>query len=126
MFIFLFRTTTFFYIKKPTLRPSLETLFFLEFTIFLKENKLISLGKMKISWKNVVPKLVLLVQTETSENFLTESRSSFVNFGNVSKSWKPCSSRKIRSSCGWRAGRINKKKDSTVTYSLRFILIVVG
>jgi hypothetical protein len=42
-----------------SLRASLGTPFFLGIPIFPRENKLISLGKIGIPWKNVVPKLAL-------------------------------------------------------------------
>jgi hypothetical protein len=41
------------------LRASLGTLFSHGISIFPRENELISLGKLKIPWENVVPKLAL-------------------------------------------------------------------
>jgi hypothetical protein len=40
----------------------LGTSFFQEIPFFLKENKLISLGKIRISWENGVPKLALRIE----------------------------------------------------------------
>jgi hypothetical protein len=44
---------------KHPLRVSLGTLFSHMISIFPRENELISLGKMKFHWENVVPKLAL-------------------------------------------------------------------
>jgi hypothetical protein len=48
-----------------TLRASLRTTFLHWISIFLRENKLISLRKMEISWKNMVSKLALIEEVST-------------------------------------------------------------
>jgi hypothetical protein len=45
-----------------TLRASLVTPFSMRFLFFRRENELISLGKMEITWRNVAPKLALIEQ----------------------------------------------------------------
>jgi hypothetical protein len=48
--------------KNRILRASLETLFFQGISIFIREDELISFGKMEIPWENKVSKLVLKIE----------------------------------------------------------------
>jgi hypothetical protein len=51
---------------KKTLRTSLDTPFYQGIFIFPWKNELIFLGKMKIPWKNGVPKLALSASLGTT------------------------------------------------------------
>jgi hypothetical protein len=61
-----------------TLRASLGTPFFHGIFIFIRENELISLEKMKFPWKNVIPKLALLDKNPSGFGYLLPSLSTSV------------------------------------------------
>jgi hypothetical protein len=56
---------------RKTLRTSLGTQFSHGIFIFPRENELISLGKIEISWENRIPKLALNVRNITCKKELS-------------------------------------------------------